>query len=281
MLNIAWTMELLGGARVPQLGLGVFDAGQGQGTVNAVGWALDVGYRHIDTATIYGNEAEVGEAILKSGIRREAVFVTTKVFNDAQGYASTLAACEASLKRLQLDYLDLYLIHWPEPGREVDTWRAMTELRDQGRCRAIGVSNFSISRMRKLIDATGVVPEVNQVEFHPFMFRSGLLSWCKEHRVVLEAYCPLARTYGFDHQTVVSIAQSVGKTPAQVYLRWSLQHGAVVIPKSSNRQRIVENADLYDFSLDDASMMALDALNEFHTVSWLPPNWTEPMSLDT
>ena len=280
MHAIESTIELLGGTQIPRLGLGVFEAGAGQGTENAVGWALQAGYRHIDTAKVYGNEVEVGNAIRSSGVNRDEVFVTSKVINEDQGYEATLSACNASLDRLQLDYLNLYLIHWPEAGKEIATWRALIELRDQGRCRAIGVSNFAISRMQLLIDATDVVPEVNQVEFHPFMYRSRLLNWCKELGIVLEAYCPLARGYGFDHATVQAIAARHDKSPAQVYLRWSLQRDVVVIPKSSHRDRIAQNAEIFDFALTDEDMTALDALNTFHTVAWLPPDWPDSIELD-
>ena len=280
MDTIESSIALVDGTRIPRLGLGVFEAGKGEGTVNAVRWALEVGYRHIDTAKVYGNEVEVGRAIRDSGIPREEIFVTTKVFDDDQGYDKTLAACEASLDRLQMSYVDLYLIHWPQEDKEIDTWRAMIELRKQGCCGAIGVSNFAISRIRKLVDATGEMPEVNQVEFHPFMVRDALLEWCSHHRVVLEAYCPLARTYGFDHPTVEEIVERHGKTPAQVYLRWSLQRDVVVIPKSSDHDRIIENADIFDFALDDEDMAALDALNTFHTVAWLPWDWPDSIRLD-
>lgn len=280
MKTINTRFELPGGTRIPQLGLGVFDAGRGKATENAVHWALDAGYRHIDTAKVYGNEAEVGRALRSSGVAREDIFLTTKVFDDDQGYQSTLAACRASLDRLRMDYVDLYLIHWPDEDKEIDTWRALIELREHGLCRAIGVSNFAISRIKKLVAETDVMPEVNQVEFHPFMYRDKLLRWCSEHGVVLEAYCPLARRYGFDNPAVTAMAARLDRSPAQLYLRWGLQRDVVVIPKSANPERIVQNAALFDFELSDKDMATLDGLNTFHTVAWLPDDWSDSIRLD-
>lgn len=273
-------IDLLGGTSIPQLGLGVFQAGKGQGTENAVRWALQAGYRHIDTAKVYGNEVEVGRGLRQSGVDREEIFVTTKVFDDDQGFAPARAACQASLDRLGLDYVDLYLIHWPAEDKEIDTWRALIELREQGLCRAIGVSNFAISRIGRLVDATGVLPEVNQVEFHPFMYRHALLDWCRAQGVVLEAYCPLARRYGFDDPTVIDIASRYQKTAAQIYLRWATQKGVVVIPKSSSPDRIAENARMFDFELHEEDMASMDGLNRYRTVAWYPEDWPDSVGLD-
>jgi diketogulonate reductase-like aldo/keto reductase len=269
--TMLWTLEskakLNNGFEIPYLGLGVYQSPPGENTARAVRYAFKVGYRHIDTAELYGNETDVGRALRESRIRREDVFITTKVWNSHQGYDSTLYAFERSLGRLGLSYIDLYLIHWPVQGHDDDTWRAMIKLLHQGKAHAIGVSNYSIRELNELLHKSDVVPAVNQVEFHPFLYQKELLSFCKNNNIQLEAYSPLTRGKKLSHPTVVEIAKKYGKTPAQVLLRWSLQHDVIVIPKSIHEHRILENSQVFDFQIESKDMKFLDSMNEnFRTV---------------
>lgn len=250
------------GVEIPQLGFGVFLVPPGE-TKASVAEALRVGYRHIDTARIYDNEREVGEAIAESGVPRDELFVTTKVWNADQGRDATLAALDASLERLGLDTLDLYLIHWPTPARDryVDTFRALVELRDSGRVRSVGVSNFQVPHLQRVIDETGVVPSVNQVELHPNLTQEPLRAFHAEHGIATEAWSPLARGGLLDDPVVGKIAAAHGRTPAQVILRWHLQLGNIVIPKSVTPSRIAENLDVFGFALSDDDVAALSALD--------------------
>jgi 2,5-diketo-D-gluconate reductase A len=236
---------LAGDVEMPVLGLGVWQAAAGRETEQAVEWALEAGYRHVDTATIYRNEQSVGAALARSGLPREDVFVTTKWAPMHRSVASELAR---SLERLGLEYVDLYLIHWPVPFRAARGERELEKLRERGLARAVGVSNYGTGRLGRLV-ADGRAPTVNQVLFNPFNFRRQLLDYCERNTIVLEAYSPLARGRALDHPTVVEIAQRLDRTPAQVLLRWSVQHGAVVIPKSTRRDRIRSNAQIFDFTL--------------------------------
>ena len=246
------TVRLNNDVEIPQVGFGVFLV-PAAATRAAVEAALEVGYRHIDTARLYDNEAAVGEAIAASGIARDELFVTTKCWNSDQGYDSALAAFDASLKRLRLDYLDLYLIHWPTPDRNlyVDTWRAFERRYADGLVRAIGVSNFQIAHLKRLLDETEVPPVLNQVELHPWLQQRELRSFHAEHGIVTQAWSPIAR--GGDllaDKTIGQIADRHGVTPAQVILRWHLELGNVVIPKSVHRDRMAANIDLFGFRLD-------------------------------
>lgn len=255
------------GVEIPRLGLGVYQTPTGEATLNAVRYALKIGYRHIDTASLYGNEGDVGSAVRESGIRREEVFVTTKVWNSDQGYGSTLTACERSLRRLGLSYVDLYLIHWPVQGKNKDTWKAMIQLLREGKARAIGVSNYEIFHLEEILQNFDVVPSVNQVEFHPFLYQEELLQFCKSNRIQLEAYSPLTRGEKLNHPMLMSLAKKYGKISAQILIRWSLQHGLVVIPKSIHENRIKENSQVFDFQLEEKDMELLNSLNEdLHTV---------------
>jgi diketogulonate reductase-like aldo/keto reductase len=253
---------------MPALGLGVWQI-RGREGVRAVRHALDVGYRLIDTASMYGNEAEVGQAVRESGVPREDVFVTTKVWNDEQGYESTLRACAASLKRLGMEYVDLFLVHWPVPARRAETWRAMERLLRDGKARAVGVSNYMVRHLDELKDSA-VTPAVNQIELHPFLQPRDAIDLCRKRGIAVEAYSPLARGRRMDDRTVAGIAAKHGKTPAQVMIRWGLQHGFVEIPKSSRPERIEENADVFGFALAPAEMAALDALDKGFHVTWDP-----------
>jgi diketogulonate reductase-like aldo/keto reductase len=249
------------------LGLGVYQTPPGETTQSAVKYALDIGYRHIDTAWLYGNEKDVGRAILKSGIPREEVFVTTKLWNTDQGYSSTLRACQKSLEHLGLSYVDLYLIHWPVQGMGNETWKAMIHLLGEGKARAIGVSNYDIFNLQEILENFDIAPSVNQVEFHPFLYQKELLKFCRKHNIQLEAYSPLTRAVKLGHSTITSIAQKYGKTPAQILIRWSLQHRLVVIPKSIHENRIKENSQVFDFEINEEDMKMLNSLNaDLHTV---------------
>ena len=267
--TLAARAPLNDGSPLPWVGLGVYTI-SGAACLRAVSHALAVGYRHIDTAAFYGNEEEVGRAIRQSAIPREEVFVVTKLWNSDHGYAPALKACNESLARLKLDHIDLYLIHWPEPGRRLDSWRAVVELRKQGKCRSIGVSNYTIAHLDELKAHSDVAPAVNQVEFSPFLFQHELLDFCRARGIQLEAYCPLTRGRKLGDKTVRAVADRHGKTPAQVLLRWALQHQMVVIPKSGQPARIEENAALFDFALDDRDMAALDALDAGFRTCWDP-----------
>jgi diketogulonate reductase-like aldo/keto reductase len=264
------TLLLNSGARIPQVGLGVWQVPAGGTAREAVQSALACGYRHVDTARIYGNEADVGEAVRRAGIARTELFVTTKLWNQDQGFDSALRAFDASSKRLGLDYVDLYLIHWPVAGKRLDSWRALERLFAEKRARAIGVSNFLVPHLRELLEASSVVPAVNQIELTPFLQRRETRALCAEHGIVVEAYSPLTRGARLTHPVVRAIAGEVARSPAQVLLRWGVQHGHVVLPKSTHPARIAENAKIFDFELDSAAMNRLDALEENLATGWDP-----------
>lgn len=264
------TIRLNDGTAMPRLGLGVYQMSAGGTCRRAVDCALKAGYRHIDTASFYDNEADVGRAVRESALPREHIFVTTKLWNSDHGYASAIKAGEKSLKRLGLDRIDLYLIHWPEPGRRMDSWRALAELRRNGIARSIGVSNYTIAHLRELLASSDVVPAVNQVEFNPFLYQRELLDFCAAHGIALVAYCPLARAQKLDDARLKKIAAKHGKTAAQVMIRWILQRGVAAIPKSSRPDRIQENASVFDFALRDEDMAQLDALDEGYRTCWDP-----------
>jgi 2,5-diketo-D-gluconate reductase A len=258
------TVRLNNGVEMPQLGFGVFLVPPDE-VVEPVRVALETGYRLIDTATLYGNEDGVGRAIRDSGIARDEIFLTTKVWNSDQGYDATLRAFDESQKLLGLDVIDLYLIHWPTPARDlyVDTWHALERLYGDGRVRAIGVSNFMVAQLTRVLDEGTVVPAVNQIELHPGLVQEELRAFHSQHGIVTESWSPLGRGHGLlDQQVVTSIAAAHGKTPAQVVLRWHLDLGLVTIPKSTRAARIRENFDVFDFSLATDEIAALSALSE-------------------
>lgn len=268
-MDIQTRVKLLDGAEMPLFGLGVWQASPEEARF-AVATALAEGYRLVDTARLYRNEAEVGQAVRDSGLPRDQVFVTTKLWNSDHGYDAAMRAGHESAERLGLGPIDLYLIHYPVPRLRVGSWRALIDLQAQGVVKSIGVSNFTVRHLEELIAETGVVPTVNQVEFHPFLYQQELLAYCEAHGIRLQAYCPLTQGLKLDDPTIVAIAREHGRTPAQVMLRWGLQHGVLEIPKSVKAHRIHENAQVFDWSLSDAAMARLDALNEDLHTSWDP-----------
>ncbi|MDD7813878.1 aldo/keto reductase [Mycolicibacter sinensis] len=257
------SVTLNDGNSIPSLGFGVYKISPAD-TEQAVRTALAAGYRHIDTAALYGNEREVGRAVTTSGLPRDELYVVTKLWNADQGYDSTLVAFDKSMDRLGLDTLDLYLIHWPLParGKFVESFRALAHLRDQGRIRSIGVSNFSPEHLKMLIDGTGIVPVVNQVELHPRFSQAELREVHARLGIATEAWAPLGRGSLLEHPTVTKVAQRYGKTPAQVLIRWHIQLGNIVIPKSVHPERIVSNSEVFDFELGTAEMTAISSLDD-------------------
>jgi 2,5-diketo-D-gluconate reductase A len=262
MTNSTPMLDLNDGHRIPQLGFGVFLVPP-EDTADVVLKALQTGYRHIDTAAAYGNEEGVAEGIKRSGCSREDVFVTTKLSNDDHGHEQANRALEESLKRLGFDYVDLYLIHWPIPGQDryAETWQALTELKAEGRARSIGVSNFMIDHLERIIDETGETPTVNQIELHPRLVQEELRRFHDQHDIVTEAWSPLGRGELLSEPAITDIAASTGRTPAQVIIRWHLQLGNIVIPKSVTPARIEENFAVFDFELDDEQMHAIEELD--------------------
>lgn len=235
--------------------------------------ALDAGYRLIDTAKIYGNEKGVGDAIRQSTVSRDDIFVTTKLFNGDQGYKSALKAFEVSMRLLGLDYLDLYLLHWPVTGKRLESWRALEEISASGRAKQIGVSNFTIKHLKELFAASSIRPAVNQIEFHPFMYEDQrpVLEFCQKEGIVVEAYSPLARGTMFkDNATLTSLAKAYGKSNAQIILRWCVQHGTVPIPSSITPEHLHDNLDIFDFELSAKDMQAVDGLSNGTRTCWNP-----------
>lgn len=256
------TVKLHNGVEMPWFGLGVFKVENGSEATESVKAAIKNGYRSIDTAAVYKNEEGVGIGIKESGVAREELFITSKVWNEDQGYDTTLAAFEKSLERLQLDYLDLYLIHWPGKDKYKDTWRALEKLYKDGKIRAIGVSNFQVHHLEELLKDAEIKPMVNQVEFHPRLTQKELRDYCKKQGIQLEAWSPLMQGQLLDNAVLTQIAEKYNKSVAQVILRWDLQHEVVTIPKSIKEHRIIENADIFDFELSQEDMDKIDALNQ-------------------
>ncbi|MGR5996025.1 aldo/keto reductase [Bacillus cereus] len=277
MKNLQSKTVLNNGVEMPWFGLGVFKVEDGPELVEAVKSAIKAGYRDIDTAAIYGNEKAVGEGIRagikEAGISREDLFITSKVWNSDQGYETTLAAYEESLKKLELDYLDLYLVHWPVEGKYKDTWRALETLYKEKRVRAIGVSNFQIHHLQDVMKDAEIKPMINQVEYHPRLTQKELQAFCKEQGIQMEAWSPLMQGQLLDNEKLQEIAEKHGKTTAQVILRWDLQNGVITIPKSTKEHRIIANADIFNFELTKEDMEKIDALNQNHRVGPDPDNF--------
>ncbi|MFC0005620.1 aldo/keto reductase [Micromonospora siamensis] len=265
MANPIPDISLNDGNTIPQLGFGVFQI-EPKDTVQAVRTALDVGYRHIDTAEMYGNEAEVGQAIRESGLDRHDVFVTSKLNNGFHRPDDARKAFESTLSALKFDYLDLFLIHWPLPtlydGDFVSTWKVLEEFKSDDRVKSIGVSNFQVAHLERLAAEADVVPAVNQIEVHPYFGNEEVRAYGKAHNIPTEAWSPIAQGKVLDDPTITDIAQQVGRTPAQVTLRWHVQRGDIVFPKSTTPKRIEENFAIFDFTLDDAAMKRIDGLNK-------------------
>ena len=262
VLAIDSRVSLSDGNSMPLLGLGTWAAQPGGETRDAVAFALETGYRHIDTAKMYGNEQDVGEAVRQSSIPRQEIFVTTKLWDSDQGYQSANNAFDRSMDQLGLEYIDLYLIHWPVEKLRNDSWRALNEIKESGRTRSIGVSNFSHKHLQELYSYSDIRPVVNQIELSPFLQQPLIASFCRSENIQLTGYCPLAKGRRFDEPVLADIAEQHGKSPAQVMIRWALQNRQAVIPKSSNPKRIVQNADIFDFQIGVDEMVRLDGLDD-------------------
>jgi len=269
-IRIDTKVKLNNGVEIPIFGLGTYQSLSGKETQEAVLVALKAGYRLIDTASMYENEEDVGEAFRKSGIPREEVCITTKLWNSDHGYDPAIAAFEKSRKRLGLSYIDLYLIHWPVEGLRNESWKAFETLQKSGKCRAIGVSNYMIWHLEELLNNSSTIPAVNQVEFSPYLYQKDLLEFCRNHDIQLEAYSPLTKGYKLNDQKLVDVASKYSKSPAQILVRWALQKEVVVIPKSSRKERIYENSDVFDFTISPEDMSFLDSFNQDLRTSWDP-----------
>ncbi|MHA1561808.1 MAG: aldo/keto reductase [Promethearchaeota archaeon] len=265
-------LTLANSLKMPIFGLGTYLLTGNRGQ-KAIEFALEIGYRLIDTATLYNNEKIVGNALINSKIPREEVFITSKIWNSDQGYSRTIYAFNKSLSNLGVEYMDLYLIHWPVEGKWKDTWKALEELYNKGKVRAIGVSNFYINHLEELLQIASIKPMVNQIEFHPFLYKKDVLEFCQEKRIVLEAYAPLTHGYKFKDiksPQFLQIMEKYNKSAAQLMLRWNIQHGNVIIPKSINPTHIRENADIFDFTISIDDMHFLDSINEDYHSDWDP-----------
>lgn len=273
--SIRDAVTMSNGVSIPLLGVGTFKVPEGRSVEDEVKVALEIGYRHIDTAAVYGNERGVGQAVRASGIPRDEIFVTTKVWNDAlrRGPDAVLKAIDESLDRLGMEHVDLYLIHWPVPGRFVEAWSAMEQIYAERKARAIGVSNFLLHHLKELLPKARVKPMADQIEFHPRLMQRPLMDFCREHQIVQEAWAPLMQGKIFSIPKLQEIASKYGKTVAQVALKWEISHGVVTIPKSVHRDRLAENADLYDFDLSPEDIKQIDALDRNERIGADPDNF--------
>ncbi len=263
--------KLANNIKIPAIGFGTWEIEPDTATESVV-QALKAGYRLVDTAKVYGNEKQVGEGIRASGLNREDIFVTTKLWNEDQGYDSTRHAFDTSLQQLGIDYLDLYLIHWPATSRRTLSWRAMVDMYKEGRIRSIGVSNYTIRHIEELKKESDVLPMVNQVEFHPFLYdqQKELLNYCYDHKIIVEAYSPLSRGVNMKHDVVMALAKKYQVSAAQVLLRWCIQHGTVPLPRSTSPDHIKENLDVFSFELGAEDMNLLNNISDGSRVTWDP-----------
>ncbi|MEH6986894.1 aldo/keto reductase [Cytobacillus firmus] len=273
MKDISGTLTLNNGVEMPQFGLGVYKVEKGLQIENTVKDAINIGYRLIDTAAFYENEEGVGKAIKESGVPREELFITTKVWNTDQGYDQTLHAFDNSMKKLGLDYIDLYLIHWPVKGKYLETWRALEKLYKDGKVKAIGVSNFQIHHLKDILENSFEKPAVNQVELHPLLSQEELRAFCDEHHIKVQAWSPIARGRVLEDNSIKEIAKRHGKSAAQIILKWHLQNGIMVIPKSVKKERLRENTDIFDFELTEDDIRQMNALNNNHRFGADPDNF--------
>jgi diketogulonate reductase-like aldo/keto reductase len=271
--DIGGSFKLHNGVQMPYLGLGTYQADNDQEVIDPVKDALEIGYRHIDTASVYENEVGVGQGIKESPVAREDIFVVSKVWNSDQGYDSTLQSFEDSIKRLQLDYLDLFLIHWPVKGKYKETWRALEYLYDQKKVRAIGVSNFLQHHLEDLLTDCNIVPMVNQMEFHPYVVQQDLIDFCNKNTIQYEAWSPFMQGKVFDLDICKELSKKYNKSVAQIILRWNLQKGVVTIPKSVHRNRIASNADIFDFELSKEDVAYLDSLDRGERIGAHPDHF--------
>ncbi|MHA2357756.1 MAG: aldo/keto reductase [Candidatus Heimdallarchaeaceae archaeon] len=271
-LEITTKLKLNNNVNIPLFGLGTYLSASGLEVENAVKTALDVGYRHIDTARFYHNEESIGKAIREYSLPRKEVFLTTKLWNTDHGYEKAINAFHGSLRRLDIEYVDLFLIHWPVEKLRNETWKALEEVYKEGYCKAIGVSNYTINHLKELLEICEIKPTVNQVEFHPFLYQKELLDYCRKNDIILEGYSPFAKGQRINDSKITTIAQKYNKTNAQIIIRWHLQHNVVVIPKSARKSRIIENSEVYDFVISDEDMNYLDSLNENFRCTWDPTN---------
>jgi diketogulonate reductase-like aldo/keto reductase len=271
-LDINSIVKLNNDVEIPIFGLGTYLASEGQQAVNAINYALEAGYRHFDTAAFYFNEESVGKALRDSGYDRKELFVTTKLWNSDHGYDKALKAFDKSFKKLNLEYIDLYLIHWPVENLRNETWKALEKVYDEGLVKAIGVSNYTIRHIEELLGICEIPPTVNQVEYHPFLYQKELRDYCRSKEIVLESYSPLTKGNRINDENLAVIAKEYNRSPAQILIRWNLEQEVVVIPKSSNKERIIENASVFDFSIKPEDMERLNALNENYRCTWDPSN---------
>ncbi len=272
--DINGRVRLNNGIEIPYLGLGVYGASEGREVQNTVTWALEAGYRHIDTASFYGNEKGVGTAVKNSGIPREEIFVTTKIWNDDQRTGNVTKAFEESLRKLQTEYIDLYLVHWPVKEKYIDTWKILEEIYRSGKIKAIGVSNFLKHHLEDLLENATIVPAVNQMECHPYLVQQDLQDYCKEKGISYEAWSPIMRGRVKEIPLLIDLAKKYGKNPFQITLRWELQKGIVTIPKSGKKERIIDNSNLFDFEIEDSDMQKIDALDRNERIDAHPDTFT-------
>lgn len=271
-LRINTKKELNNGKKIPLFGLGTYLNDNGKQAIDSILYALEIGYRHLDTAAMYNNEREVGQAVRESGIPREEIFVTTKLWNSDHGYQNTLDAFSRSLDKLQLDYIDLYLIHWPIEKLRLESWRALENIYADGLCKSIGVSNYMERHIDEVIENFSITPAINQIEFSPFLYLKDLQGYCDDRGIALESYSPLTKGYKLNDSRLTDIADKYIKSNSQILIRWCLQKGVICIPKSSSNNHIKENSEVYDFEIIESDMQKLDELNENYRSTWDPTN---------